>query len=56
MKMCIGICLGLSNTNEALLRSTFHKFRSLGYDEQQIQEEDSFYRSLITVIKSTFNA
>ena len=46
--------LGLSDSNEYLFKSTFNRFRSLGYDESELIKEDRFYNSLISIFKSTF--
>lgn len=46
--------LDFSDSNEYLLKSTINKFRSLGYDENELMEEDRYYNSLISVFKSTF--
>lgn len=48
--------LDLSSSNEYLIRSTINKFRSLGYNEDELLKENRFYDSLISVFKTTFGA
>ncbi|MCR5636713.1 MAG: hypothetical protein K6F76_06020 [Clostridiales bacterium] len=50
-----GSQIGLENSSEMLFRSTVNSFRSLGYDEQKLEEEEDYYRSFLALVKKTFN-